>query len=263
MSRAAISERRASDQIGDSTLIRLTARAVLLDIEGTVSSISFVRETMFPYVRNRLADFLDRHADDPEVVEACRLVLEEARSPVFFKEGLASTSSYLPAVEAAVHRLMDEDKKVTGLKSLQGMIWKEGFDTGELRATLFSDVRQKLREWKASGLILAIYSSGSIAAQKLFFAHTTEGDLTSFFSAHFDTTIGGKKESNSYARIANALNIPTNDIVFISDIEGELLAAKDAGLQTILSLRPGNDPVSNACSIQSLSTFHDLEVQKA
>ena len=179
------------------------AQSLLLDIEGTTSSISFVHDVMFPFVRRELETFLSENGDHDQVAAACEQIAQDAGY-----ESVASWSDQQNATQAElvqreVLRLMDKDEKATGLKSLQGLIWKSGFESGELVAHVYDDVVPALDDWRANDIEIRIYSSGSIAAQKLFFGHTHQGDLLNRFAAHYDTTVGSKKESDSYERIAN------------------------------------------------------------
>lgn len=217
----------------------ISCTAVLLDIEGTVSPVAFVYDVMFPFIRNNVESFLRENRHLAPVQEAIRLVGEDigrSDTQTWLNE---NGSEPLSTVTTAVHQLMDRDAKVTGLKQLQGLIWKDGFDSGQLVAELFSDVLPKLKQWKSTGLDLYIYSSGSIGAQKLFFGHTTEGDLLSLFSGHFDTTSGNKKEAGSYTCIADQIGVAPSSICFVSDVVAELDAAAEAGMKTLL--RPTGD----------------------
>lgn len=198
-------------------------RAIVTDIEGTTSSVSFVLEVLFPFARNRMQAFITTHADVPAVASEIAAVRKEIGNP------LAS----LQEVIDTLLRWIDEDRKITPLKSLQGMIWADGYKNGELEGHVYEDVPGCLHTWKTQGLTLAVYSSGSIAAQKLIFGHTRFGDLTPVFSAYFDTTTGGKRENSSYVSIASALGMPAADVLFLSDIQQELDAAKAAGMHTI------------------------------
>lgn len=238
----------------------IEARCILLDVEGTVSPISFVHEVMFPWARDRVDRFLAGHWGEPGV-EACLDLLA-------IDAGATGRQDWLPAQDAAaarsmvvrlVHDLMDRDAKVTGLKRLQGMIWQSGFESGELVAELFPDVPPALRAWQAGGLDLRIYSSGSVQAQRLFFGHTSAGNLLPLFSGHYDTTIGGKRESGSYARIAADVPCPPCEIAFLSDVPEELHAAAVAGCQTVLVRRPGNAPVPPGDGIE-IGSLDELEV---
>ena len=188
---------------------------------------------------------MTEHWDDEAVAAACQQIALDAGH-----ESLSAWSSDDDAqkqadlVRGEVIRLMDHDVKATGLKSLQGLIWRSGFESGEMVAHVYDDVAPALLQWKQANLDIRIYSSGSIGAQKLFFGHTEKGDLLNFFTEHYDTTIGSKREPISYERIAKGFGLPADEILFISDVVAELDAAKSAGLQTVLSVRPGNAPVS-------------------
>ncbi len=210
-------------------MIEFRGKLILLDIEGTVSPLAFVHDVMFPYARKHAAAWLGAHWGHEVITQLAR------------DAGVASFLNALDA-EAAVHRLMDADAKVTGLKQLQGLIWEQGFRNGDLRSTLFDDVVPSLNHWRENGCEIRIYSSGSIHAQRLFFAHTTAGDLTPRLSGYYDTTTGSKREAPSYTAIATDCGLPPNDILFISDLIDELNAAQSAGMMAALALRPGNKP---------------------
>jgi enolase-phosphatase E1 len=203
-------------------------RAVLTDIEGTTSSIAFVKDVLFPYARARLPRFVESHPDDREVIRWLDATAREA--------GIDNPRSR--RVIDTLLRWIDEDRKATPLKALQGMIWKAGYEAGDYRAHVYPEVPARLRAWKARGLELFVYSSGSVAAQKLFFGHTEAGDLASLFDGWFDTEVGGKRERGSYLRIAEAIGLPPPGIVFLSDIGAELDAARGTGMQTIQLCRP-------------------------
>ena len=235
-----------------NTVVEIKCQAVLLDIEGTVAPVTFVYDVMFPYIRENVASFLESSWTDDSVQQAVALVGKDVgQEDVADWLGSGSVDEQRQIVVAAVNQLMDNDAKVTGLKQLQGMIWKDGFDSGQLVAQLFPDVPPKLNEWKADGLELYIYSSGSIGAQKLFFGHTTAGDLLDLFLGYFDTTSGNKKESDSYRTIAEQIGKPPHEICFISDVVAELDAAEAAGMQTILRA----DETSAASSHTVVTTF--------
>jgi enolase-phosphatase E1 len=203
-------------------------RAILTDIEGTTSSIAFVKDVLFPYSRERLPAFVAAHAAEPEVRRWLRETAREAGVPEADRD----------AIVAALLRWLAEDRKATPLKAVQGMIWREGYETGAYRAHMYPEVAAKLREWKARGLRLYVYSSGSVAAQKLFFAHSEAGDLTSLFDGYFDTEIGGKREADSYKRIVSTMGVPAGQVLFLSDIAAELDAARASGLRTTQVCRP-------------------------
>jgi|SRR5690242_1973399 len=197
-------------------------RAIVTDIEGTTSSIDFVRDVLFPYARKRLPAFVETHGDTPEVQHW----LHEAA-----KEAGIIEASRQEIIEMLL-RWIDEDRKSTALKALQGMIWKDGYEAGDYRAHVYPEVPARLREWRAQGLKLYVYSSGSVPAQKLFFHHSEAGDLGPLFAGYFDTQTGAKREAASYAAIAEAIDQQPAHILFLSDIEQELDAARAAGFQT-------------------------------
>jgi enolase-phosphatase E1 len=200
-------------------------RAVLTDIEGTTSSLSFVKDVLFPYARQALPQYVPAH--EPKLRNLTADIAATVGKPTLTAQEII----------AILLQWMDEDRKVTPLKSLQGMIWKTGYEKGELQSHVYEDAVLALRHWHARGLALYVYSSGSIEAQKLLFAHTPYGDLTSLFRGYFDTTTGPKLESRSYETIVRSLQHPARSIVFLSDHEGELLAAAAAGMQTVMLAR--------------------------
>ena len=220
-------------------MIIFSGRMLLLDIEGTVSPLAFVHEVMFPYARKHVAAYLKGHAQDVAVQAALKQMARDAEAdPVGAWEPGDETDAVF--IEAEVHRLMDADVKATGLKLLQGLIWEAGFQLGELRSTLFEDVLPALDAWHAAGKKIRIYSSVSIHAQKLFFAHTAEGDVRDRLSGYYDTSTGGKKEPQSYRTIAADAEVQPSDVLFLSDVVDELDAARTAGMTTALVLRAGN-----------------------
>jgi len=212
-------------------------KAILTDIEGTTSSISFVKDELFPYARKRLPAFVETHYDKPEVQHWLHEAAKEA--------GLVSATR-----EEIIDLLIswiDADRKSTALKALQGMIWEAGYADGEYRAHVYPEVPARLRAWRDAGKKLYVYSSGSVAAQKLLFGHTDAGDLTPLFSGYFDTETGAKRDARSYQRIAEAIGVPASEILFLSDITEELDAARTAGMQTTLLARaPGRCPEGSA-----------------
>lgn len=202
-------------------------RAVLVDIEGTTSSISFVHDVLFPYARAALPEFLRVHGEEPAVrAELDATAAEAGVDP-------ADTD----AIVATLLAWIDADRKATPLKALQGMIWERGYRDGAFRAHLYPDAAPALAAWHAAGLPLHVYSSGSVHAQKLFFGHSEAGDLTHLFSGWFDTTSGGKRDAASYAGIARNLALPPETIVFFSDVPEELDAARAAGMRTVWVIR--------------------------
>lgn len=199
------------------------ARAVLTDIEGTISSISFVKDVLFPYARRALPEFVRTHRDEPSVRHWLTQVGNEL-------DGAADED----AVIATLLQWIDEDRKHTALKALQGLIWQDGYRNADFTAHIYPDAALRLQHWRASGIPIHVYSSGSVPAQKLFFTHSDAGDLSPLVGNWFDTETGGKRESTSYQRIAEQIGLPAGDIVFLSDVVAELDAAANSGMQTIL-----------------------------
>ncbi|MGZ5575544.1 MAG: acireductone synthase [Methylobacter sp.] len=222
-------------------------KAIVTDIEGTTSSILFVKDVLFPYARANLAGYVQSHADASQVKPLLDDVRKEVGSELSIEQVIAQLIQWI-----------DEDKKVTPLKSLQGLIWEAGYRQGDFKGHLYADAAAKLKAWKEEGLNLYVYSSGSVYAQKLLFGHTEYGDLTPLFSGYFDTHIGGKKEKQSYDTIAEQLDIPANQLLFLSDIKEELDAAKDAGFETIWLVRDGTpDPQAEHRQVNS---FDQIDV---
>ncbi len=206
-------------------------RGILLDIEGTTTPIAFVYDILFPFARRHAAKYLN-HADLTDLkLEHDDDVLKGHNPP-----------PWSSGPEAYVFWLMDQDRKSTALKSIQGEIWLEGYKSGQLRGEVFTDVPPALKRWHEGGIDVRIFSSGSVRAQRLIFASTKEGDLTQVLNGYFDTTTGPKNESESYRRIAAEFSLPSSQILFISDVTRELDAARLAGMQTLLCVRPGNHP---------------------
>jgi len=212
----------------------MQTRAILLDIEGTTTPISFVHDVLFPYSRLHLESFLAQHAASADVISDLARLREE------HAEDVTAKNSPPPLIEPYVYWLIEQDRKSPTLKSLQGKIWQQGYDDGSLRSLVFGDVRPAMQRWRSKNLNVSIFSSGSVLAQKLLFAHTDAGDLTKFISNYFDTGVGKKTHAESYQRIAAALSLAANQILFISDVLDELDAAAEAGMETSLCIRPGN-----------------------
>lgn len=228
-------------------MIEFAGGAILLDIEGTTSPIRFIYEVMFPFVRRELDDYLRVHWGEEPLVGACEQIAQDAGYD-FFQDwcGEESVAEQQQIVKEEVVRLMEGDVKATGLKTLQGLIWKQGFTSGELQAEVFDDVPPALIQWNAGGIDVRIYSSGSIAAQKLFFGHTLYGNLLPQFRGHYDTTSGHKREPQSYRVIAADMELDPGEILFLSDVVAELDAARESGFHTALVIRPGNPEVEPA-----------------
>jgi len=246
--------------------MRFSGRGILLDIEGTTSSVSFVYDVMFPYVRKHLTFEVFANWLEPEYIEAFHAIGRDAghesldawlKTKGFTRENPLRAAD---VVCSEVTRLMDSDAKATGLKQLQGLIWQSGFESGELKAHVYDDVPPALAAWNAGGKDVRIYSSGSVQAQKLFFGHTIAGKLLSQFRSHYDTTTGPKKEAESYRKIAAEFDLPPAEILFLSDIVAELDAARTAGLQTGLVVRPGNAAPPSVHGHSVLENFAQLEL---
>lgn len=229
---------------------------VLLDIEGTVAPITFVYDVMFPYVRRRLDDYLAAHWDEMPLIETRRRIADDASDATLAEATPRRLAEHVVA-------LMDADSKATGLKHLQGLVWQEGFASGELTSQLFDDAAPAIRRWVEAGLRVCIYSSGSIAAQKLFFGHTEQGDLTPRLSGFFDTTSGPKREPASYRTIAGELGAAPKEIVFLSDVVAELAAARSAGLGVGLLVRPGNPAQPAGHGFPEYRSFEDVDLNAA
>ncbi len=223
------------------------ARVALIDIEGTVGSIAFVRDVLFPYASERMDAYVLAHRDDPAVRE----ILDQAAA----ESGALRDND--AALLAALHDWSDRDVKVTPLKSLQGLIWLDGYKSSGLRGHLFPDAIDALRRFHDAGVALYIYSSGSVAAQKLLFGNSVAGDLLPLFAGFFDTKIGGKRESTSYERILEDIGVPPNEAIFFSDNEAELDAAQEAGIQTVQLARPQDltVPTTRHASVESFVTI--------
>ena len=196
---------------------------ILTDIEGTTSSISFVKDVLFPYARRALPGFVRERGQEPEVRRWLDAVATE--------HGAVCSDDVIVEI---LQGWIDEDRKHTALKALQGLIWSDGYRGADFTAHIYPDAAAQLRDWHAAGLPLAVYSSGSVPAQKLFFGHTDAGDLTGLFEGWFDTEVGHKREAGSYTEIARRLGRLPEDILFLSDVVEELDAAREAGLRTVL-----------------------------
>ena len=222
---------------------------VLTDIEGTTTSVKFVYDQLFPYFRSHIGD-LTSMIQLPDVQEAFRLTV---------KLSLDLEDRKLNSVDEIIntlYRWSEEDRKITPLKSVQGILWEDGYKKGELKGHVYADVLPALEQWKSQGIQMGVFSSGSIAAQKLIFGFSELGDLTPFFSHYFDTTTGGKKEAETYPKIANAIGFQASKIIFLSDITDELVAADAAGLQTVQLVRPGTE----ASWKNTVKDFSELEL---
>ena len=222
----------------------MSLRAILLDIEGTTTPIAFVHDVLFSYARDHVREFL---AANP-AAEDIALLREEHANDVSDAPPLTNE---IESVAVYVEWLIKLDRKSTALKSLQGKIWRRGYEDGSLKSQVFADVAPAFERWRERGLRISIFSSGSVLAQQLLFAHTEAGDLTPFIDSYFDTKVGKKGEAESYRKIADAMSLEPQQILFISDVISELDAANEAGMKTLLSIRPGNAPAEQYPSIRS------------
>ena len=222
-------------------------KAIVTDIEGTTSSIRFVHEVLFPYARAHIAEFVRSHAEDPHVIT----YLDDVRMQ-------AGQDLDLEGIIQQLIQWIDEDKKATPLKALQGLIWEKGYRDGDFHGHIYPDAYEKLKQWHAAGIKQYVYSSGSVYAQKLLFGHTQYGDLNKLFNGHFDTTIGAKQESESYRRILEQLALPGTQVLFLSDVAAELAAAAAAGMQTYWLVRDGI-PEPDAAFAQ-VTNFNEIKL---
>ena len=235
---------------------RCEPRFVLLDIEGTTTPVDFVHRVLFPDARERVEAFLEVRGADADVArDVAGLRDEHARDAAAGRNPPAWDDS--PAGAAGYARwLIDQDRKLTALKSLQGRIWAEGYAAGRLRGPVYEDVPRALARWTIAGRRVAIFSSGSVLAQKLIFGHSDRGDLTRYLSGYFDTTTGAKADPESYRRIARALGVEPADGLFVSDVVAELDAAGAAGYATALAVRTSPGP--DAAGHRTISSFDEL-----
>ena len=214
---------------------------ILTDIEGTTTEVSFVYDILFPYFRS--------HMDEWKTVDSDQMnqVLEQTRVLVLEEQSINLTNK--EAIFDQLRQWSIEDRKVTPLKTFQGMVWEQGFKSGAIKGHMYPDVKPALERWTTKGMKLAIFSSGSIAAQKQLFGFSTEGDLTPYFSAYFDTTTGMKRDEQTYHFIVQQLNTPANSVLFLSDIHQELEAANAAGMRTLQLVRPGTQANWSSCVV--------------
>jgi enolase-phosphatase E1 len=237
----------------------MSVRLYLLDVEGTTSPISLVYEQLFPYARRHLQAFLREHGGEADVRADLALLAEENRAD--WNQTAADAPRVnvgdLDGAAAYLLWLMDRDRKSTALKALQGRVWKAGFEAGELVGTVFEDVPDALARWSAEARV-AIYSSGSVEAQKLLFRHSSAGDLTRCISAYFDTRVGAKTSAQSYMAIVAAMEVEPGQVVFISDVVRELDPAREAGCETRLSVRDGNAAVADGHGHAVVRSFAEI-----
>lgn len=232
-------------------------KIILTDIEGTTSSISFVKDVLFPYAAEKLPVFLHQHHDNATVQQYIQATVELAK-----QEGNELTTDNLDSIIECLQQWIRDDKKATPLKALQGMIWKHGYEQGDYQAHMYPDATAQLKQWHNNGMPLYVYSSGSVQAQKLFYQYSQDGDLLPLFRGHFDTTFGGKRDEQSYRNILADLqkshDIAAGNVLFLSDIEQELDAAYDAGLQTCWLIREGDFPATT--NHPAVNSFNSIQL---
>ncbi|WP_460811787.1 acireductone synthase [Luteimonas pelagia] len=231
----------------------MARRAILTDIEGTTGSISFVKDVLFPYARKALPGFVARHARERDVRRWLDAVAAELG-------GMCDDAMVVEVLQGWI----DTDRKHTALKALQGMVWQDGYENADFAAHMYDDAATSLRAWHEAGIPVHVYSSGSVPAQKLFFGHSTAGDLRPVVSGWFDTEIGGKREVPSYQRIAEAVGLPAGDILFLSDVVEELDAAREGGMATTLVDRREDYPEPRTGTAANghprVTTFADIQI---
>ncbi|CAL8326845.1 unnamed protein product [Boreogadus saida] len=224
--------------------------ALLLDIEGTTTPITFVKDILFPYIRDQLEDYLSTHWEEDECKQDVHLLKKQLEEdlrqnracPVHVLDQTVHTDE-----EKAIHEVMENvlwqmaaDRKTTALKQFQGHMWRAAYSAGRIKGEMYPDVVPSIRSWRRHGLKVYIYSSGSVEAQKLLFGYSVEGDVLDLFDGHFDTNIGLKVEGKSYERIAERIGCPPEEITFLTDVSREAKAAEDAGMNVVVVVRPGN-----------------------
>jgi enolase-phosphatase E1 len=231
---------------------------ILLDIEGTTTPISFVYETLFPYARAHLKQFLEEYADNEELHRDLDLLIKENREEKSADTPVISQPRSLLQVQGYLVWLMDKDRKSTALKAIQGKIWKTGYTSGQLKSTVFTDVPTAFERWHSEERRVAIYSSGSVLAQEMLFRYTKQGDLTRWIETYFDTATGAKIESESYSSIIQKLGVEAKEMLFLSDSPAELDAAASADLDVRLAIRPGNRPIPPSVRHPQVFSFDEL-----
>lgn len=256
----------AADRCDGAPLRRTGVHTMLLDIEGTTCPVSFVANTLFPYAREALGPYLERHGGRAELqglLQDLQTSWANETDPeaLALREGQPAEGGTPGSLLPYLHWLIRRDRKDSALKDLQGMVWAEGYALGKLEGPLFADVPEALRRWHGQGLQLAVYSSGSVAAQQLLYGHSSAGDLRPLFGHWFDTRTGPKQEPSSYQRIVEALAVAAEAVLFISDATAELEAAAAAGLQVLFSERPGN-PEQNAGGFERIGDYGLLELSR-
>ena len=231
-------------------------KVILLDIEGTTTPIDFVHKTLFPFAKSKIGEYIAENFDDikteiSQLKANIKKIFPNKSTAEFRQDAPETVAEYLKF-------LIEVDRKSTPLKSLQGKIWQAGYESGELESVMFADVPSAFERWKSENKTIAIYSSGSVLAQKLIFKYSNFGDLTNYISDYFDTKVGHKREAESYVKIAAAMNLPPKRLAFVSDIIAELDAAKTSGFETFLAIREGNAKVGNQTKHRVIHSFDEI-----
>ncbi|XP_040986327.1 probable bifunctional methylthioribulose-1-phosphate dehydratase/enolase-phosphatase E1 isoform X2 [Juglans microcarpa x Juglans regia] len=242
-------------------------RCIVLDIEGTTTPISFVSDVLFPYARDNVGRHLSATYDTAETQDDIKLLHSQVQDDldkgvvgaVPIPSDNAGKEEVVAALVANVEAMIRADRKITALKQLQGHIWRTGFENGELEGVVFEDVPQALEKWHALGIKVYIYSSGSRLAQRLLFGNTSYGDLRKYLSGFFDTAVGNKKETHSYVEISESIGVDKpSEILFITDVYQEAVAAKAAGLEVMVSIRPGNGTLPENHGFKTIKSFSGI-----
>lgn len=222
-------------------------KTILSDIEGTTSSLSFVKDVLFPYARKHIAEFIQQQKNNPEV----KTLLEEIKT-------ITGKDLSIAEITELLQQWIDQDKKVTPLKALQGLLWEKGYRDADFKGHVYQDAYETLKHWHQDGIQLYVYSSGSVYAQKLLFGYSDFGDMKNLFRGYYDTGVGHKQEQQSYLNIINDLNQPAEQVLFLSDIEQELNAAQQAGMQTVWLVREGK--LNTGAAHQQVSNFFEINL---
>ncbi|EMS63839.1 putative bifunctional methylthioribulose-1-phosphate dehydratase/enolase-phosphatase E1 [Triticum urartu] len=258
---------KISSRVKSTGGLKVFKHCVVLDIEGTTTPISFVTDVMFPYARDNVRKHLTSTYDSEETKEDIKLLRIQVEEDL--KIGVVGATPVAPddagkeevisSLVANVEAMIKADRKITSLKQLQGHIWRTGFERKELKGVVFEDVPEALKNWQSQGMKVYIYSSGSREAQRLLFGHTSYGDLRQFLCGFFDTTTGNKREARSYFEISQSLGVDNpSQILFITDVLQEAVAAKSAGFEVIISIRPGNAPLPANHGFRTISSFSEI-----
>lgn len=246
--------------------------ALLLDIEGTTTPITFVKDILFPYIKDHLEDYLSAHWEEDECKQDVHLLKKQVEEDIRLNRACAVHAldqTVHTDEEKAIREVVDNvlwqmaaDRKTTALKQLQGHMWRAAYAAGRIKGEVYQDVVPSIRLWRRQGLKIYIYSSGSVEAQKLLFGYSVEGDLLDLFDGHFDTNMGAKVESKSYERIAQRIGCQTEELTFLTDLTREAKAAEDAGVNVVVVVRPGNMELTEdeKAHYNLITSFSQLEV---